>query len=187
MSRDNLDAAYYQALHDNHPAFQNNNWLTQDLEVLRAWPGKSILELGCGNGRFLDMAAGHWDTVVGVDWARSPVIDEVIAKRPNVSFEQADTLSWNPGRTFDVVVSADFLEHLPPDRLLAALQRFHGFGQRHYHRIACYDDGHSHLSIFPPEWWMQLFEQVAPGAYRLITSEARKGDQSKLVITIGCF
>lgn len=186
MNRKNLDAAYYQTLHETHPAFQNNNWLTQDFEILRGWPGRSILELGCGNGRFLEKAADHWSRVVGVDWARSPVLDEVIERKPNVSFVQADTLSWQPTESFDVVVSADFLEHLPPEALPDALRRFHAFAPRHYHRIACYDDGHSHLSIYPPEWWVEMFERVAPGAYRLMSSEARKGDQSKLVITIGC-
>jgi len=186
MSRATLDAAYYQALHDTHPAFQNNNWLTQDLEVLKSWPGQSIAELGCGNGRFLEQAADRWARVVGVDWARSPVLDEVIGRKANVSFVQADILSWTPEESFDVVASADFLEHLPTAELPGALQRFHSFGRRHYHRIACYDDGHSHLSIYPPEWWMETFDRVAPGAYRLLSREARKGDQSKLVITVGC-
>lgn len=186
MSRNSLDAAYYQALHDAHPAFQNNNWLTQDLEVLRRRPGTSILELGCGNGRFLELAADHWSRVVGVDWARSPVMDEVVSRKPNVAFVQADILSWDPQEAFDLVVSADFLEHLPPDRLLTALRCFHSFGRSHYHRIACYDDGHSHLSIYPPDWWVALFNQVAPNAYQMMSCEARKGDQSKQVITIGC-
>lgn len=186
MSRDNLDATYYQRLHDTHPAFQGNNWLTQDLDTLKQYPSRSILELGCGNGRFLSLAAEHWERVVGVDWARSPVLDQVLGTNPNVSFVQADILAWEPGAEFDLVVSADFLEHLPPDRLPDALARFHRFGARHYHRIACYDDGHSHLSILTPGQWEALFEQTAPGAYRLLSREARKGDSSKMVITVGC-
>ena len=53
MTRGGLDAGYYQALHDAHPAFQNNNWMVQDLDRLRAYGGESLLELGCGNGLFL--------------------------------------------------------------------------------------------------------------------------------------
>lgn len=185
MSRDNLDAAYYQWLHDTHPAFQANNWLTQDLETLKQWPSRSILELGCGNGRFLSLAAEHWERVMGVDWARSPILDEVLRKHPNASFDQADILAWQPQSAFDLVVSADFLEHLPPDRLLDALTRFHTFGGQHYHRIACYDDGHSHLSIFPPRHWLELFRKVGPLDYSIISQEARKGNPDKMVITIG--
>lgn len=185
MSRNNLDAEYYQSLHDNHPAFQNNNWMTQDLEALKALGGNSLLELGCGNGRFLDMAAAHWSKVVGIDWARSPVLDDVLARNPGVSFVQGDILTWTTDETFDLVVSADFLEHLPPDSLVDALRRFHRFGGRHYHRIACYDDGHSHLSIHAPETWLELFAAVAPDRYALLSCEARKGNPDKLVITIG--
>lgn len=185
MNRHGLDAGYYQSLHDTNPAFQNNNWLTQDLTLLRQWGGQSLLELGCGNGRFLQLAAEHWPRVVGVDWARSPFIEQTIASRPGISFVQADILEWTPDGRFDLVVSADFLEHLPPDKLGDILKRIHGFGRRHYHRIACYDDGHSHLSIHPPRRWIELFEVAAPGCYRLLSCDPRKGDKSKLVITIG--
>lgn len=185
MSRTDLDANYYQALHDEHPAFRNNNWMTQDLDTLRGVGGQSILELGCGNGRFLAAAAPHWARVVGVDWARSPVLDEVVTASGNIEFIQCDVLAWNTDEVFDLVVSADFLEHLDPSALPGALAAFHRLGRHHFHRIACYDDGHSHLSIFPPERWLALFEAVAPGAYRLLSVEARKGNADKLVITIG--
>lgn len=185
MSRGGLDAGYYQSLHDSNPAFQNNNWLTQDLALLRQWGGQSLLELGCGNGRFLQLAAEHWPHVVGVDWARSPFINEVLEQKAGVAFVQADILAWAPDELFDLVVSADFLEHLPPESLVDALRRFHTFGRRHYHRIACYDDGHSHLSIHEPETWLEVFEAVTPGHYSLLSCEARKGSPDKLVITIG--
>jgi 2-polyprenyl-3-methyl-5-hydroxy-6-metoxy-1,4-benzoquinol methylase len=187
MTRNVLDATYYQALHDDNPAFQRNNWLIQDLEVLRVSGGTSLLELGCGNGRFLAVAAKHWSRILGIDWARSPYLDGVLREFPNVAFEQADISSWAPSQPFDLVASADFLEHLAPDDLEATLQRIHGFGHRHFHRIACYDDGHSHLSIFPPSHWLELFSRIAPGAYRLRTDEPRKGDAEKRVITIASF
>lgn len=187
MNRTGLDATYYQALHDEHPAFQNNNWMTQDLDTLRKVGGSSLLELGCGNGRFLAAASAHWERVVGVDWARSPVIDEIITASRNVEFIQCDVLAWASDEVFDLVVSADFLEHLDPAALPHALAAFHRLGRNHFHRIACYDDGHSHLSIFPPETWLGLFNAAVPGAYRLLSTEARKGNADKLVITIGTF
>lgn len=185
MTRDALDAGYYQALHETNPAFQNNNWMVQDLDRLRSYGGVSLLELGCGNGVFLELAGKYWTRVLGVDWARAPGIDAILERSSNVAFEQADALEWRPEGRYDVVASADFLEHLPPERLVAALRRFHGFGEHHYHRIACYDDGHSHLSILAPEQWLELFDEAAFGEYRLLSNEARKGDASKRVITIG--
>lgn len=185
MSRTELDASYYQSLHDENPAFRNNNWMTQDVDTLLAYGGSSLLELGCGNGRFLAIAAAHWSRVVGVDWARSPVLDEILATSRNVEFIQSDVLAWASEEVFDLVVSADFLEHLAPAALPGALAAFHRLGRNHFHRIACYDDGHSHLSIFPPEKWLELFEAAAPGAYRVLSVEARKGNADKLVITVG--
>lgn len=184
MTRKGIGADYYQQLHDQSPAFQGNNWLLADLESLRGVGGESILELGCGNGLFLEQAAASWSRVAGLDWARSPVLEGILARCPNVSFEQADVLAWQPRETFDIVASADFLEHLPPELLPVTLQRIHGFGRAQFHRIACYDDGHSHLSIYPPEQWLALFAAVDP-AYRLLSSEPRKGNPANLVITIG--
>ncbi|MFT3755787.1 MAG: class I SAM-dependent methyltransferase [Pseudoxanthomonas sp.] len=182
--RSQLDASYYQALHDANPAFQGNNWLVQDLALLQQWGGTSILELGCGNGLFLERAAAIWPRVVGLDWAASPVFQEVRSRCPGIDFVQADAMQWSPAEPFDIVASADFLEHLPPEQLPTLLARFHGFGWKHFHRIACYDDGHSHLSILPPETWMELFENVAPGRYRMLSNEARKGQADKRVITV---
>lgn len=185
QQRRNLDADYYQRLHESNPAFQNNNWLTDELATLRSFGGRSLLEVGCGNGRFLRLAAGHWSEVVGVDWARSPLIGDVLRECPNVSFQQADVLSLRMDRKFDVVASADFLEHLPPEALPAALANLHRLGTVNFHKIACYDDGHSHLSIFPVERWLELFSQAAgAGTYRAHTITPRKGDKTKLVVTI---
>lgn len=184
--RSRLDAAYYQGLHDENRAFQANNWLLQDLPLLRSWGGDSLLELGCGNGMFLERAAEIWPRVVGLDWALSPVIEDIRARDPRIEFVQADASAWSPTAPFDIVASADFLEHLPPDELPRLLAKFHAFGHRHFHRIACYDDGHSHLSILEPEAWMRLFDQVAPGRYRLLSNEPRKQQVDKRVITVAC-
>lgn len=183
--RDTLDAGYYQALHDEHPAFQSNNWLLQDLDTLRSWGSGSLLELGCGNGLFLLKAAALWQEVTGVDWARSPVMDRVLKQCANVRFVQADVLNWRPDKVYDIVASADFLEHLPPSAIVPFLRCIGPFGRRHFHRIACYDDGHSHLSIFGPDEWVRLLREGIGDHCRVLTVEHRKGDPSKLVVTVG--
>lgn len=183
--RQNIGAEYYQHLHDSNPAFQNNNWLLEELPLLASFCGQSFLEVGCGNGRFLREASTNWSEVVGLDWARSPLIDEVLQDCPNVRFVQADAREFRWERPFDVLASADFLEHLAPETLAATVSNLHATGRINFHKIACYDDGHSHLSIYPPDWWLRLFCEVAPGAgYRLHSVKPRKGDTSKLVITL---
>lgn len=173
---------YYQRLHDESPAFQRNNWLLDEIDELRKYGGKSILELGCGNGLFLEMAARIWSDVLGVDWARSPVLDEILKRCPNVRFQQVDVRAWRPHGLFDLVVSADFLEHIHPDHLPWLIATIATFGRIHYHKIACYDDGHSHLSILPPERWLSLFIGAAPGlTWRVASQRVRKGDPEKIV------
>lgn len=185
IQRRSIGADYYQHLHDSNPAFQNNNWLLDELSILSSLGGKSFLEVGCGNGRFLREASNSWSEVVGLDWARSPFIDGVLQDCPNVSFVQADARDFRWERPFDVLASADFLEHLAPENLLVTVTNLHTTGRINFHKIACYDDGHSHLSIFPPEWWLRLFNEAASGAgYRLHSVTPRKGDTSKLVISL---
>lgn len=185
MKYDSANPEYYQRLHDENLAFQRNNWLVEELPTLVKVGGESILELGCGNGKFLAAAAPHWKNVVGLDWARSPVLTDILSKVSNVTFTQADVTVWEPVRPFDLVVSADFLEHLPLDRLPFVLKRIARFGRRNFHKIACYDDGHSHLSILSPLEWLHLFCRIAPeGIWSIASLTTRKGVQSKQVVCV---
>lgn len=185
MKYNSASPEYYQRLHDENPAFQRNNWLVDELARLVEMGGEKIIELGCGNGRFLEAAAPFWKEIIGLDWARSPVIEEILKSYPNVTYVQDDVMTWSPRQLADLVVSADFLEHLPLDRLPALLPRIARFGYRNFHKIACYDDGHSHLSILPPDEWLQCFCEAVPEYEWTIASKAsRKGDPNKAVVTI---
>ncbi|WP_439670927.1 class I SAM-dependent methyltransferase [Cupriavidus necator] len=186
MAGYNSDSAeYYQQLHDSNAAFQRNNWLLEEISSLRRIGGSSILELGCGNGLFLDVAANYWDTVVGLDWAVSPLIQNVLARHQNVSFVQRDAREYRPAEKFDIVTSADFLEHLPPEHLSALLINLDQLGENNYHKIACYDDGHSHLSILDAETWLGLFNRSSlRNDYRIVSKSYRKGNPNSEIIII---
>lgn len=181
---ENCDANYYQKLHDQHEAFQQNNWMVPELDTLRQFEATSVVELGCGNGKFLAAAAGHFEKILGVDWARAPAIDATLAAHPNTQFVQADLIEGFPDvGTFDLLLSADFLEHLPTASLPNALARYHDRARFHFHKIACYDDGHSHLTIQDPGDWLAMFKAVSP-SYSIFSIEKRHGDSSKLVCCI---
>jgi SAM-dependent methyltransferase len=186
-NRDNIDASYYQNLHDTNPAFMANNWLLTELAQLRksAQGVRSILELGCGNGRFLEAAADQWEHVTGVDWAKSRYLEKVLLEKSNVSFIQADISTLKLDQDYGLIVSADFLEHLPAHLLPGVIAESLRAGQFSFHKIACYDDGHSHLSILPPDSWLRLFHAHPEGqGMRIRSEEARKGNKNNLVITI---
>ena len=76
-------------------------------------PG-SALDLGCGSGENVLMLAARGWTVVGVDFAERAI--ELARKAAKASgldatFVVADTISWVPTGTFDLVFSAFALPH----------------------------------------------------------------------------
>lgn len=178
------DARYYQALHESNARYQTINWLLEELPVLRAAGASSILDVGCGNGLFLAQAAVHWAEVTGIDWARSPTMEGVLREHPGVRFIQQDVADFRPDRRYGVVASADFLEHLPPAALPDVLRRLDAAGDGGYHKIACYDDGHSHLSVFSPRQWLERFRQACPdGGYRMVKTALRARGREVVVIS----
>lgn len=185
LARTHCDSAYYQQLHDSSHNYQDKNWLIDELPDLLALGGRSLVELGCGNGRFLAQAAEHWEEVTGVDWARSPVLDALLREQPRIRFVQQDATRLQLPVRVDLLVSADFLEHLPPKTLPDLIVRMHAGARTCFHKIACYDDGHSHLSVLSAESWLALFDAAAPGAgYRILKQTYRRAGQRKPVIVL---
>jgi cyclopropane fatty-acyl-phospholipid synthase-like methyltransferase len=180
----NCNQDYYQRLHDEHPAFQQNNWMLSELETLKLYQARSVVEIGCGNGKFLSAASPHFEHITGIDWARAPAMDGILKEHANTAFIQADLIGSFPETPdFDLLLSADFLEHLPTDSLRDAIGRYHRKARFHFHKIACYDDGHSHLSILDPVDWLDLFKSISPD-YTIFSLEKRNGDSTKLVCCI---
>ena len=166
--REHMTAEYYGKLHSESSGYKENNWLMPEVDNVLSCQPKSLLEIGFGNGRFLTEAAKRVDRVIGVDWAASPVAKGMPA---NVELIIAD-VTRHPLPSVDLICSADVLEHFAPDAVDGVLASIHIAAQRNFHVIACYDDGHSHLSIFPPEVWLAKFRSLSAD-YRLVRSEVR--------------
>ena len=167
--RGDLDAEYYQGLHDKNSAYQTNNWLVDQQQLMTLIAGKTVLELGCGNGRFTSKAAETAAQVYGVDWARSPQFDD---SPENVTFIQADALTATLPSA-DVACSGDVLEHFKPEDVPGLVKKLHNCATVNYHVIACYDDKHSHLTVMPKEWWLGQFAAYDP-KYRLLNDGSEK-------------
>lgn len=173
-----LDADYYQSLHENNPLFQANNWLLPYLEFIRGRGFASIREIGCGNGAFLSAISTYVDRAVGLDWAKSPSFPD----RGNISFQQKDITSADL-EFFDLNCSADVLEHIDTDKLPALIESLHQSARYNFHVIACYDDGHSHLSILPPDAWLYLFRRLSP-SYRIFDFSMRRDNASQIICVV---
>lgn len=88
------------------------------LRWLAAMPPKDVLDIGCSDGQFGQLARQHGHRVIGVDVVRH---DGVAARLDG--FVQADLEDGLPAElgAFDVIVAGDVLEHVAdPGRLLRA-------------------------------------------------------------------
>jgi len=165
-------------LHDNSDLFQSNNWLLPYVEFIRGKEFLSVREVGCGNGAFSSAIAKSVARVVGLDWARSPLFPE----GANISFDQQDITTADLD-LFDLNCSADVLEHIELKKLPALIEALHKSARFNFHVIACYDDGHSHLSILPPDAWLYLFKKISP-TYRIFDISIRHNDASHVVCVV---
>jgi len=88
------------------------------------WKGKRVLDVGCGAGRFVEVASRLGAHVVGLDY--SDAVDAAalnVAGDPSVELVQADVyaMPFAPG-TFEAVYCIGVVQHTPdPLRAVAAL------------------------------------------------------------------
>lgn len=96
-------------------------------ELLRALPGSSLLDVGCGDGTLLASLCAELPGVrsfTGADLS-SETVRSNRARLPGVRFEVLDIAAGALDETFDLVVCSEVLEHLddrgPAMRHLAAM------------------------------------------------------------------
>lgn len=158
------DAGYYGAMYRPHWFLRNpRKYKDRDdalLRLVRPTPELRVLELGSARGDTAFFLAPHVKEVVGIDAAEVAVaISREEAKRRgigNVRFETADArdLSKFTKQSFDVVLLADFVEHVLDDVLLPALAE-----SRRVLRPG------GALAIYTPNLihWAELLKAVVPG------------------------
>jgi len=176
-----MSRTYYAKLHEG-TSYQTNNWLLPEIDRALACNPKSVLEIGFGNARFLRAVAERVERVIGVDWVASSMAADLPS---NIEIVVADVVHQDLPNV-DLACSADVLEHFRPTDLDQVIGRLHIAGRFNFHVIACYDDGHSHLSIFPPEQWLQRFRKFSP-EYSLVDVRNRNGDSRKQICLIANF
>ncbi|EON76933.1 hypothetical protein ADIS_2594 [Lunatimonas lonarensis] len=83
----------------------------------KPWIKGKLLEVGCGEGRGVEVLAPNAASYLGLDKIPD-VIDRLRERFPDCSFEQSviPPLSTLPSDTFDCVVSFQVIEHIQDDR-----------------------------------------------------------------------
>lgn len=155
---------YYERMYRPHWLLRNRRkYLERDaalLRLVRPTPSAHVLEVGSARGDTAFFLAPHVAGVVGIDAAPAAVkaAREAQAARgvANVRFEEADArdLSRAPGGPFDVVLLADFVEHVLDDVLVPCLSSA---------RAALAKDGA--LAIYTPnrDHWAERLKARVPG------------------------
>ncbi len=143
------------------------------LELILAHQSRGrLLELGCGKGELLRLAARHFD-VEGIDISAHAI--QALRQSSDLNVRQADVENSSlPETAYDVVAAFNMLEHLAhPEKVLrkiAAALRPGGcvvgsmpynaavLGRLHTALSNLFD--RTHVSTFPPQRWERLFEQA---------------------------
>jgi len=125
-------AGYYEKMYRPHWFLRNRRKYEERdaalLRIVRPTPGTRVLEVGSARGDTAFFLAPRIHSVVGIDAAPVAVVaaraEQAARGLANVRFEEADArdLSSVPGGPFDVVLLADFVEHVLDDVLLPCLE-----------------------------------------------------------------
>jgi len=116
---------------------------------------KKILDVGCGKNVLAKYLRQLGVDAVGVDFSPHSNAD-IIA--------DATALPFRDG-CFDLVVTTDFMEHIPRDRLDVTIEEFKRVGGEQAHFI-CFDSMHGasddkyHMTLRPQLWWINLFSTL---------------------------
>ena len=181
-NRSHISEEYYQKLHENSEGYQNNNWLIEEIEELLLCAPNTVTEIGCGNGAFLKKVSNKVQHATGLDWAISP---KAIGFPDNISFFKCNIISDEIQKS-DLICSADVLEHFPVKEIDNIIGKLNKAGRYNFHVIACYDDGHSHLSIFEPAEWLEKFQKTDL-SYKLKKVYHRKNKRKRKICIIANF
>lgn len=80
-------------------------------------PGRSVLDVGARDGHVSRELLGRFEFVTALDLEKPAILDE------RITCVQGDVTNLQfPPDTFDVVLCAEVLEHIPPDQLPRACQ-----------------------------------------------------------------
>jgi len=125
-------ADYYDRMYRPHWFLRNRRkYQERDaalLRIVRPAPASRVLEVGSARGDTAFFLAPHVAEVVGIDAAPAAVAaaraNQAARGIPNVRFEEGDArdLSHVSGGLFDVVLLADFVEHVLDDVLVPCLE-----------------------------------------------------------------
>ncbi len=102
----------YDAIAEEFSLTRHYVWRDSQVFMEYINDGDKVLDLGCGNGRLVDLLTQKKIEYLGVDFS-SGLIETAEFNYPLLSFQKADALTMDLGKTFDAIVSVSVLNHIP--------------------------------------------------------------------------
>lgn len=143
--------------HEKSPGL---DWVYEAFERLEMSSGESLVDLGCGTGRCAKWFANHGMEVTGVDIADNALEEEIPFERVAL---------WDQLPEADHGFCVDVMEHIPPEKVEAVLQRIYDAYGKCFFNIDTLPDamgvliGKSlHLTVRPAEWWQIQLRELWP-------------------------
>ena len=127
--------------------------------LLKHFPVKSIVDLGCGLGTWLaEFKVCGVEDICGFD---GDYVPREYLQIPEADFHPADLCTGPfPARRFDLAMSLEAAEHLPPEKAEGFVQTLTGLADIVLFSAAFpYQGGTGHLNENFPEYWALLFRK----------------------------
>lgn len=126
---------------------------------------QSVVDVGCGTGTWLSVFSRYGtDDILGID---GDYVNKEMLEIPESRFRASDlTQPFEAGRTYDLAVSLEVAEHLPPSSAAGFVQSLTALAPVVMFSAAIpFQGGTLHLNEQWPEYWAKLF---AAHHYRVV-------------------
>jgi len=166
---------YTNAWKDGAEGRSRTNWVCFNYLKNKLNPNWKILDIGCGDGMFVELAIQMGLNIKGMDITleglkqHKPII-KINQPIPNFAPKIENYYEvpiWETpfkDNEFDFVLSSDVLEHIPPNLVDKSIQEIIRITKsKMFHCIATFKDNRMkyefHLTVQPIEWWINKFRE----------------------------
>ncbi len=121
LTNDDLKRLYSPRYHEEF-YFKYSEHYTAQLNLIKKYPGKKVLDYGCGDAGFLDQLNKIGYQTYGVEYDPE-LVNKLANKFSGSSFFSTDAFWKEAGSTYDIIHLSDVLEHMnEPAKLIERLK-----------------------------------------------------------------
>ena len=148
----------------NHKEYGSGLWGGNIIDYIKNLNVKSILDVGCGQGKFCNEVSKFIPAVYGVDIAS--VCTNCTINNGNVNFLDGEAKSIPiSDNSVECLTSFDVLEHCLPEDIDAIVKEFNRVATKYYifsiaYTSYAHDGVPLHMTVQPQEWWMDKFKNL---------------------------